>query len=368
MQFIDLQAQQKLIRKDIDKRIKKVLDHGKYIMGPEVFELEEKLAKFVDCRHAISVSSGTDALLMALMAGNIGKGDIVFTTPFTFIATASVIRLVNAIPVFVDILPDTFNMDPEKLESVIKQIIQSGKGNPKAIIAVDLFGQLAAYESIQKVATKYDLTLIEDAAQSFGAEFQNKKACNYGDIATTSFFPAKPLGGYGDGGMVFTNDDNIHRQLISIRIHGKSDNKYNNIRIGINGRLDTFQAAIVLAKMTIFEDEIAKRQEIAAYYDELLKEKFVTPKLKKGHISAWAQYSILSEKRDEMVTKLKNQGIPTAIYYPKPLHLQDAFRDLGYAKGDFPISEEISQKIFSLPFHPYLEKEAQEKIAAVLKG
>jgi UDP-2-acetamido-2-deoxy-ribo-hexuluronate aminotransferase len=368
MQFIDLAAQQKIIRKDIDERIKKVLDHGKYIMGPEVTELEEKLADFVNVKHAISVSNGTDALLMSLMAYDIGEGDLVFTTPFTFIATASVVRLVNATPVFADILPETFNIDPEKLELAIQDAIQKGKGKPRAIIAVDLFGQLADYEKIQKIANKYGLILIEDAAQSFGANFQNKKACSYGDIATTSFFPAKPLGCYGDGGMIFTNCDEIKDKLHSIRVHGQGFDKYNNIRIGINGRMDTLQAAIVLSKMTIFEDEIVKRQIVASHYEELLNDSFKTPKLKAGHISAWAQYCILSDNRERMFAKLQENNIPYAVYYPKPLHLQDAFKDLGYKKGDFPVSEEISEKIFSLPFHPYLEKESQEKIAAVLKG
>ena len=367
MQFIDLQAQQNRIRKDIEKRISTVLDHGKYIMGPEVFELEQKLADYVNCKHAISVSSGTDALLMALMASGIQENDIVFTTPFTFIATASVIRLCNAKPVFVDIKEDTFNIDPEKLEEAIIQAKENNQ-NPKAIIAVDLFGQLADYEKLEAIAKKYDLSLIEDAAQSFGAEFQNRKACSFGDIATTSFFPAKPLGGYGDGGMVFTNDDEIHKQLVSIRIHGKSDNKYNNIRIGINGRLDTFQAAILLSKITIFDDEIAKRQKVAKNYAELLDGVVQTPRLKEGHISAWAQYSVLSEDSEKMIAKLKENNIPTAIYYPKPLHLQDAFKDLGYKQGDFPVSEEISSKVFSLPFHPYLKKEKQQEIAAILRG
>jgi dTDP-4-amino-4,6-dideoxygalactose transaminase len=368
MQFIDLAAQQKLIRKSLENRIFQVLDHGKYIMGPEVHEIEVKLANFVNMKHAISVSNGTDALLMSLMAYDIGEGDLVFTTPFTFIATASVVRLVKATPVFADILPDTYNIDPEKLEIAIQKAIQSGKGKPKAIIAVDLFGQLADYEKIQKIANNYGLIVIEDAAQSFGASFENKKACSYGNIATTSFFPAKPLGCYGDGGMIFTNSDEIKSKLHSIRVHGQGTDKYNNVRIGINGRMDTFQAAIVLAKMEIFAEEIEKRQEVAACYGELLKDDFVIPKLKKGHISAWAQYSILSNDREKMFHKLEKNGIPYAVYYPKPLHLQDAFRDLGFKKGAFPISEEVSQKIFSLPFHPYLEKESQEKIAAVLKG
>ncbi|MCD4818225.1 MAG: DegT/DnrJ/EryC1/StrS family aminotransferase [Candidatus Cloacimonetes bacterium] len=366
MQFIDLKTQQLKIRTDIIKRIEKILDHGKYVMGPEVQELEQRLADYSGTNYAIGVSSGTDALMMTLMAYDIGKDDAVFTTPFTFIATASMIRVVHATPVFVDIHSSTFNIDCIKLEQEILKTINEGKLKPKAIIAVDLFGQLADYDKLEKIAKKYNLILIEDAAQSFGASYKNKKSCSFGDIATTSFFPAKPLGGYGDSGMIFTNGEDIYKKLLSLRVHGKSDHKYNNIRIGINGRLDTIQAAIILAKMEIFDEEIQKRQKIAVNYTNLLPDNLTTPKLGKDHISAWAQYSILSNKRDKLMQKLNDAGIPTAIYYPKPLHLQDAFNDLNYNEGDFPVSEDISEKIFSLPFHPYLKYEDQVKIAKII--
>ncbi|NIM18012.1 MAG: aminotransferase class I/II-fold pyridoxal phosphate-dependent enzyme [Candidatus Aminicenantes bacterium] len=366
MEFIDLHMQQERIRDKIEANIKKVLDHGKYIMGPEIEKLEKKLAGYVGIRYAVGVASGTDALLMALMTYNIGPGDAVFTSPFTFIATAEVIQLLGATPVFVDIQPDTFNIDPEKLETVIRETAGQGQLNTKGIIPVDLFGQPADYDEINAVARKYNLFVLQDAAQSFGASYKGAKACSHGDVAATSFFPAKPLGCYGDGGMVFTDNPGIHDKLISIRVHGKGTNKYDNIRVGINGRLDTIQAAVLLAKLEIFAEEIQLRQEVAKRYSDGLKDFVTVPLVKEYNISAWAQYSILHPQRDAVIARLKEQNIPTAIYYPLPLHLQEAFTHLGYKKGDFPISEKTAQEIFSIPMHPYLDIEDQEKIMEII--
>jgi UDP-2-acetamido-2-deoxy-ribo-hexuluronate aminotransferase len=366
MEFIDLHMQQERIRDKIEVNIKRVLDHGKYIMGPEIEELEKKLADYVGVRYAVGVASGTDALLMALMTHNIGPGDAVFTSPFTFIATAEVIQLLGARPVFVDIQPDTFNIDPEKLEPAIRKIAEESKLNAKAVIPVDLFGQPADYDEINVVAKKYNLFVLQDAAQSFGASYRGTRACSHGDIAATSFFPAKPLGCYGDGGMVFTDNPGFYDKLISIRVHGKGADKYDNIRVGINGRLDTIQAAVLLAKLEIFEEEIRLRQEVARRYGDGLKNAVTVPFIKEHNISSWAQYSVLHPRRGELIAELKKQGIPTAIYYPIPLHLQEAFSHLGYKKGDFPVSEKAAAEIFSIPMHPYLGKEDQQRIIDII--
>jgi UDP-2-acetamido-2-deoxy-ribo-hexuluronate aminotransferase len=385
MQFIDLGIQQKQIRKKIDANIHAVLDHGKYIMGPEVEALEKELAEYVGVKHAISCSSGTDALLMALMAYNIGPGDAVFTTPFTFIATAEVIQILGATPVFVDIDPQTYNIDVDKLEQAIIALKEgsavyplpaksgSSKITPKGIIPVDLFGLPADYDKISIIAKQHNLFIIEDAAQSFGAEFKNKKACSFGDIGCTSFFPAKPLGGYGDGGMCFTDNAEVADTLESIRIHGKGVDQYNNIRIGVNGRLDTIQAAILLAKFDIFPKEVMLRRQVADQYTNLLSQhtQLITPSVPDNMISAWAQYSILAkneEHRASLQAELKGADIPSAIYYPKPLHLQEAFEGLGYKEGDCPVCEDCAHRIFSLPMHPYLTKADQEKIVHLISN
>ncbi len=387
MQFIDLAAQQNRIRSIVEKRIKSVLDHGKYINGPEIKELEEKLSEFVGVSYAMGCSSGTDALLLALMALNIGPGDAVFTTPFTFIATAEVISLLGAIPVFVDIDTRTFNIDPEKLEQAVKALnyrnsdiyplprqaegseLMSGI-KPKAVIAVDLFGLPADYDRIIRVAREHNLFVVEDAAQSLGAEYHGKKACSFGDIACTSFFPAKPLGCYGDGGMCFTNSNDLADRLKSLRNHGEGGHKYDNIRIGINGRLDTVQAAVLLCKFEIFPEEIELRQEIVKRYSEMLSDtRLITPGIPETMKSVWAQYSILAKQgpeRDFFQKALKDAGVPSAIYYPKPLHLQAAFKKLGYKATAFPVSEDYSKRIFSLPMHPYLKPRDQEMIAKTL--
>jgi dTDP-4-amino-4,6-dideoxygalactose transaminase len=383
MQFIDLAAQQNRIRDQIEQNITAVLDHGKYIMGPEIKELEEKLAEFTGVRHAVSCASGTDALLLALMAYGVGPGDAVFTTPFTFIATGEVIGLLGATPVFVDIDPQTFNIDPSKLEKTVAAL-KSGdtkafplpkqtnnRLEPKGIIAVDLFGLPADYDAISHIADENGLFVLEDAAQSFGAQKNGQKAGSLAKIGCTSFFPAKPLGCYGDGGMCFTDDDPLAEIIDSLRVHGKGGHKYDNVRIGINGRLDTLQAAILLSKFEIFPEEIDMRQQSAANYSELLSniEGLTAPKVPTGYQSVWAQYSVLAcnqKHREQLQAVLKDAGIPTAVYYPKPLHLQTAFSHIGYGEGDFPVSEDCSRRIFSLPMHPYLRKEDQVRIAEVL--
>jgi len=372
--FVDLAAQQKLIRQRIEENIRAVLDHGKYIMGPEVAELEKKLADFAGVKHAITCSSGTDALLMALMACNIGKGDAVFTTPFTFAATAEVILLAGAVPVFVDIEPDTFNISAEKLEEAVKNAAKEGKLVPKAIISVDLFGLPCDYDEINSLANQYGLTVISDSAQSFGSKYKGKRAGSFGHISCTSFFPAKPLGCYGDGGAVFTNSNDLAKQLASIRVHGKGKDKYNNIRLGLNARMDTIQAAILLPKLDIFLDELKKRKQVAKRYSDILKNRNIpltTPKIPEGRESAWAQYSVLLDNKDirsDLQLHLKKNNIPTAIYYPVPLHLQPVYGDLTYGQGDFPIAEDCSSRILSLPMHPYLTEKDQAYICRLFAG
>lgn len=368
--LVDLKAQQEIIYPAIMDRVRRVLAHGKFIMGPEINELEERLAVYVGVNHVITCSSGTDALLMPLMAFEIGPGDAVFTTPFTFIATAEVIQLVGAIPVFVDIEPRTFNIDPELLAETIANLQKDPRTcnlNPKAIITVDLFGQPADYEQINKIAKEYNLVVLEDAAQSFGATYKGKKACSLANAAATSFFPSKPLGCYGDGGAIFTDDDNFADILRSIRVHGQGSNKYENVRIGLNGRLDTLQAAILLAKLDIFDQEIATRQEVARRYTEGLAQTLEVPYVAPDRTSVWAQYSVLSDNKNDLMQKLKKAGVPTAVYYTLPLHLQGAFKHLGYQKGDFIISESCSQRIFSLPMHPYLSAKQQNTIIMALR-
>lgn len=365
MNFIDLAAQQKRIRQELEAAVKTVLDHGQYIMGPEVAVLEKRLAEYTGASYTVSCASGTDALLMALMAYNVGPGDAIFTTPFTFIATSEVISLLGASPVFVDIDPVTFNIDPDKLEEAVNVSVKSL--TPRGIIAVDLFGIPADYRRINQIAKKCGLFVIEDAAQSFGAEYYGQKTCALSDTACTSFFPAKPLGCYGDGGAIFTNDQSFKDILTSIRVHGQGADKYENVRIGINGRLDTMQAAILNVKLDIFPEEIRLRNQAAERYRAGLAScDFLTlPQVPENITSVWAQYSILTdtpERRGQIMNILKANHIPTAIYYPKPLHLQGAFAKLGHKSGDFPISEDCAAKIFSIPLHPYLSAADQEII------
>jgi UDP-2-acetamido-2-deoxy-ribo-hexuluronate aminotransferase len=382
VKLIDLEAQQARIRGRIDANIRQVLDHGQYSMGPEIQKLEERLAAYVGVKRAVACASGTDALLMGLMAYGVGPGDAVFTSPFTFIATAEVIRILGAVPVFVDIEPLTFNMDPLKLETAIAALKRGDaklyplpclSATPRGIIAVDLFGLPCDYEPIRRLARENQLFLIEDAAQSFGAEYHQAKACALSHLGCTSFFPAKPLGCYGDGGMCFTDEDELAQKLDSIRVHGKGSHKYDNVRIGINGRLDTLQAAVLLAKFEIFAEEVLLRQTVAQRYSEGLRHcsEVSLPGVPEGRTSVWAQYSLLAQNeqhRADLQRRLKKADIPTAIYYPLPLHLQTAFTDLGYAPGAFPISEASSKRIFSIPMHPYLTAADQRQVVETISA
>ncbi len=364
--FTDLKAQFYQLQEDIRARIERVLGHGQYIMGPEIQELEQELRSFVGVKHALACSSGTDALLMTLMAYGVGPGDAVFTSSFTFISTAEVIALLGATPVFVDIDARSFNIDPVNLEESVSHVKEENIYIPRGVIAVDLFGLPADYDPIMEVAEPHGMFVLEDAAQSFGGIYKARRAGNLGHVAATSFFPSKPLGCYGDGGAVFTNDDELAVKLDSIRVHGKGNNQYDNVRIGLNARLDTLQAAVLLSKLQIFTDELQARQRIAERYNAGLKGVVETPLVPDGFKSAWAQYSVLSERREEIQAALNTEGIPTAIYYSKPLHLQTAFAGLGYKIGDLPVSEAVAKHIFSLPMHPYLKDTQIDRIVNVI--
>ena len=370
MKFIDLNAQQKQIRAKIENRVLQVLDHGQYIMGPEVFELEEKLAKYVGVNHCISCASGTDALLIPLLAKGIGPGDAVITTPFTYIATAEVIALLGAIPVFADIYPNTFNINPGEVKNAIKRARVQGL-NPKAIISVDLFGLPARHRMIDELAKEEGLFTIEDTAQGFGGSIRLRKAGSFGNVASTSFFPAKPLGCYGDGGAIFTNDEKLADIMKSIRVHGSGLDKYENIRIGINGRLDTIQAAILLEKLSIFDNELELRNQVADNYTENINVIFQKPFVPSKYYSSWAQYSLLAkdeEHKNNIMLSMKNSNIPIMVYYKIPLHLQKCFDRFGYNTGDFPVSEDCSRRIFSIPMHPYLKEHEQNFIIEILNS
>jgi UDP-2-acetamido-2-deoxy-ribo-hexuluronate aminotransferase len=347
--FANLKHQYQLYKTEIDEAIHKVLDNANYIMGSEVIALEENLQKFTGAKHAITCSSGTDALILAMIALDIKPDDEIITTPFTFIATAETIAFLGAKPVFVDIDEKTYNIDPTKIEAKITP-------KTKAIIPVSLYGQPADMEAIQAIADKYNLKVIVDGAQSFGSTFNGKMDSTLGDISTTSFFPAKPLGCFGDGGAVFTNDDILANKIKSLRVHGQSK-RYHHKYIGIGGRMDTIQCAVVDVKLKHYEKDLKLRQEVALKYSEKLKmnsEKLILPFVDSRATSAFAQYSIRVKNRDELQANLKEQGIPTAVHYPMPLHMQECFAYLGYEKGDFPIAEMISDEIMSLPMNPYL--------------
>jgi len=357
--FAKLTYQYNLYKKEIDEAIAKVLNHGKYIMGPEINELEEKLCEFTGAKNAVTCSSGTDALLLAMMALDVKEEDEIITTPFTFIATAETIALLKAKPVFVDIDESTYNIDYKKIEEKITP-------KTKGIISVSLYGQPSDLDEINEIAKKHNLFHIVDGAQSFGATYKQKAEVHNCDIYTTSFFPAKPLGCYGDGGAVFTNNDELAEKMKMLRVHGQNK-RYHHKYIGLGARLDTIQAAILLVKLKYYEKDLKLRQEVAEKYSEKLLEKIVKPIVKSDRTSAWAQYSIRINNRDEVQTKLKEVGIPTAVHYPMPLHMQECFKYLGYKKGDFPLAERVSEEVMSLPMNPYLSDEEIEYISSTLK-
>jgi UDP-2-acetamido-2-deoxy-ribo-hexuluronate aminotransferase len=357
MEFIDLKSQQKRIRDKIDRRIATVLDHGNYIMGPEIAELEQRLAEYVGVKHCIGAASGTDTLLIAMMALGIGAGDEVITVPYTWISTAEMIALLGAIPVFVDIDPRIWNLDPTQLEAAITH-------KTKAIMPVGIYGQVADMTAINEIAARHNLPVIEDAAQSFGATHYGKRSCALSGIGSTSFFPSKPLGCYGDGGALFTDDDVLAQTMRQIRVHGQAKKHHHPI-LGINGRLDTLQAAILLEKLEIFDEEIARRQQVAATYNERLAGTGVTlPYISPENTSVYAQYTVLSPKRDEISTTLAQAGVPSVSYYAVPLHLQPVFKGLGHKLGDFPNAEKVANEGLSLPMNPYLTEAEVEQVCA----
>ena len=365
--LIDLKAQQARIRNKLDLAMQRVLDHGQYIMGPEVFELERRLAAFCGAKHAISCASGTDALLIALMAWGIGPGDAVICPAFTYTATPEVIALLGATPIFCDVDARTFNLDPAALQAAVETAKEKGL-QPRVIMPVDLFGLPADYDAIIPIAERNGSFVLCDAAQSFGAEIRGRKIGSVGHVTATSFFPAKPLGCYGDGGALFTDDDRLAGLMRSIRLHGKEGDKYNIVRVGINGRLDTLQAAVLIEKLDIFPDEIARRQEVARRYKAGLSNVVTVPRVPGGASSVWAQYTITvpDGSRDALADALQRQGISTAVYYPRSLQEQQAYRHFPVSKEGAPNSERLPREVLSLPMHPYLEPHQQNRIVAAI--
>lgn len=364
--FIDLETQTQRIKSDIEKAIDKVVQHSGFINGPEVFEFENQLSNFSQVDHVISCANGTDALELVLRAWQLSADDIVVVPAFTFAATAEAVCAIGATPVFVDVDPETFNMSPEKLEEAL-QVLKKSNQEPKAIISVDIFGQPADYNRIENIAEKHNIKLLVDAAQSMGATYSGKSVGSFGDVTATSFFPAKPLGCFGDGGAILTNDQALANRIRSIKSHGQGKHKYDHVRFGKNSRLDTIQAAILIEKLKIFSDEIERRNAVACYYNKVLSGHVQTSKISPDVISSWAQYSFLTDNRDNVARVCQHHGIPTQVYYPKPLDQQQAYEK--YARTDIPTwcSEEISKKILSIPMHPYLKKETQDYIVSVIQ-
>ena len=371
MEFRDLKKQYQALKKDVDRGIAEVIESSAYIHGHQVEEVENKLADYVGVKHCITCANGTDALQLALMAWGISEGDIVFVPDFTFFSSGEVVSAVGAIPMFVDVDEDTFNMSPVSLRRMVQKVISNG-GRPKAVIAVDLYGQPANYSEIKSIVKEYDLLLLEDAAQGFGGEIKGQKACSFGDISTTSFFPAKPLGCYGDGGAIFTNNDEWASLIRSFCVHGKGESKYDNIRIGMNSRLDTIQAAVLLAKLNHFAGfEMDRMQVVADWYTSALRDVVETPVVRESYRSSWAQYTIKlkdKEMRDDLSIFLKEKGIPTAVYYQKEMHKQKAFCEYEYEDNDYKVTTNLCAKVLSLPFHPYLEKEEVELVTSEIKA
>lgn len=361
--FIDLKAQQALIRDGVETAINRVLDHGAYIMGPEIANLEKQLGEFCGAKHVLSCSSGTDALSLILMAKGVKAGDAVLVPDFTFTATAEVVALVGATPIFVDVCKDTFNICIDSLEKGFEVAKQKGL-KPVGVITVDLFGQPADYDRIEPFCKENNLWLLSDAAQSFGAEYKGRKVGTIGDATATSFFPAKPLGCYGDGGAVFTDDDELAETMHSIRVHGQGLDKYENVRIGLNARMDSMQAAVLIEKLKIFPDELKARQKVADYYTDALSDVVKTPIVMDGLTSSWAQYtlSLNGNMRGDLQEKLKEEGVPTMVYYPIPLREQKGYAHYPSASGELPNSKDLSQIVISLPMHPYLSKDVQDEI------
>jgi dTDP-4-amino-4,6-dideoxygalactose transaminase len=366
--FIDLQAQRRRLGDRIDRAIGRVLEHGRYILGPEVAELERQLAAFCGARHVIGCSNGTDALVLALRAKGVVPGDAVLVPSFTFAATAEAVALVGATPVFLDVAEDSFNLDPAGIAAGVTAAKAAGL-RPRGLVAVDLFGQPADYDALADAAAAHGLWLVDDAAQSFGAAWRGRKVGTLAEITTTSFFPAKPLGCYGDGGAVFTDDDEIAELLRSLRVHGQGTDRYDNVRIGINGRLDTLQAAILIEKLAIFPEEIAVRDRIAARYNAALGDVAIVPRVAPDATSVWAQYTLRlpGHDRDAVAKALAAEGIPTAIYYPIPLHRQQAYRHYPVAGNGLPVSDRLAGDVLSLPMHPYLDAATQDRIVATLR-
>ena len=365
MEFRDIKKQYSVLQKEIDKAIQEVSAAGAFIMGSQVRELEQQLAEYVGVKHCLSCANGTDALTLTLKAWGIGPGDAVFVPDFTFFSSAEVVSLEGATPVFVDVCEDTFNIDPEDLERAVKQTLEEGRLTPKVIVAVDLFGLPADYARLREIADRYGLLILEDGAQGFGGSYNGRKACSFGDIATTSFFPAKPLGCYGDGGAMFTDNDEWAALIASYRVHGKGSDKYDNVRIGLNSRLDTIQAAILQVKLKAFKDyELDAVNAAAERYTSLLKDVVATPVIPEGYRSSWAQYTIrLKDKatRDALQASLKSAGIPAMVYYPKPMHLQTAFASLGTRSCTTATS--LCGRVLSLPMHPYIMEEDIETVS-----
>lgn len=370
MEFRDLKQQYQVLKEEMDQAVLEVMEKGTYIGGEPVSTLEQKLAEYVNTKHCISCANGTDALSLVLQAWEIGFGDAVFVPDFTFFATAEVVAYCGATPVFVDVNKETFNIDVSDLEKAIEEVLEEGELTPRVIIPVDLFGLPADYIEIEKIAQKYKLLVLEDSAQGFGGSFNGKKACSFGDAAITSFFPAKPLGCYGDGGAVFTDDDQLAEIINSLKVHGKGSYKYDNVRIGVNSRLDTIQAAILLVKFKAFkEHELDAVNKVAELYRELLDEHFATPQIPENYYSSYAQFTLIldSEKqRNELQEYLKSKNIPSMIYYPIPLSEQKAFDYLGEAKRKTPVTKELCKRVLSLPMHPYLTKDEVKTIADIL--
>lgn len=366
MQFRDLQKQYQVLKKDMDTEIQKVLTQANFISGSQVAELEQMLADYVGVKHCITCANGTDALSLALMVWNIGTGDAVFVPDFTFFSTGEIVAARGAVPIFVDVDINTFNIDINSLEKAILTVQEEAKLKPRVIAPVDLFGCPADYNKLLSIAKKYDLLVLEDGAQGFGGNLQGKKSCSFGDISTTSFFPAKPLGCYGDGGAVFTDNDEWARLLKSYRIHGKGDNKYDNVRIGLNSRLDTLQAAILKVKLNAFADyELEAVNQVAEKYESRLKDTVKVPKIAEGYYSSWAQYTIQlesREQRDGLQIYLKELNIPSMIYYPKPMHMQEAFEGMDVKKVELDITPKLCDTVLSLPIHPYMSDEEIEKV------